>query len=171
MEQYRIGLSDEAKADVRQIVRYVEAELKEPNTASRLSGLLKDAMASLAVMPERYGYVGDNYLEMPPLAGDDPNAKTASLSAILGEGSVYRRTMALTVRDFLDKGEECRECRYLTECLGGCRANALQSGSLFGKDPSMCRFLQSGVLDRFVETMKTIRPTARPKAASKENQP
>lgn len=62
MERYNVILSLEAKADVREIVRYIAVELREPSTAERMLDRIDEAVASLETMPEKYALVTDGYL-------------------------------------------------------------------------------------------------------------
>ena len=114
--------------------------------------------------------LGKDQLEMPPLVSDVPGVKTASLSEILGEGSVYRRTMALTCQDLTDNCEECRNCVFFEKCLGGCRARAKQAGSLFGPDPKQCAFFRNGWQEEFAKAIRKARPTAHSKVIKKEDE-
>ena len=36
MERYKVGLTDEAKADIRAAARYIAVELRQPDTAENL---------------------------------------------------------------------------------------------------------------------------------------
>ena len=108
------------------------------------------------------GELGDDYLEMPPLACDDPDIRTASLSEILG-GPVYRRTMALTCHSYLDKHSPCSSCERFSYCHGGCRGHALKEGSLFGRSSLNCQiFLEERWPERTFEVMSRIRPDMKP---------
>ena len=62
MEHYNVVLTDEAKADIRAAARYIVFKLREPNTAESLLDSFDEEITSLETMPERYGYVHDEYL-------------------------------------------------------------------------------------------------------------
>lgn len=62
MERYNVILSLEAKADIREIVRYIAKELREPSTAEQMLDRIDEAVASLETMPEKYALVTDEYL-------------------------------------------------------------------------------------------------------------
>ena len=62
MERYNVILSLEAKADIREIVRYIAKELREPSTAEHILDRIEEAIASLESMPEKYALVSDEYL-------------------------------------------------------------------------------------------------------------
>ena len=62
MERYKVGVTDEAKADIRAAARYVAVELRQPDTAENLLDSFDEEITSLEMMPERYGYVHDEYL-------------------------------------------------------------------------------------------------------------
>ncbi len=62
MERYNVILSLKAKADIREIVRYIAKELREPATAEHVLDRIEDVIASLESMPEKYALVSDEYL-------------------------------------------------------------------------------------------------------------
>lgn len=62
MERYNVILSLEARADVREIVRYIAKELREPSTAEHMLGCIEETIGSLESMPEKYALVSDEYL-------------------------------------------------------------------------------------------------------------
>ena len=62
MERYKVNVTDEAKADIRAAARYIAVELRQPDTAEKLLDSFDEAIMSLEEMPERYGYVRDEYL-------------------------------------------------------------------------------------------------------------
>lgn len=53
MKQYRVTISEEAKADLFSIYHYVRDELCAPVAADNLLDKLSQAMLSLAIFPER----------------------------------------------------------------------------------------------------------------------
>ena len=62
MERYKVGVTDEARADIRAAARYIAVELRQPDTAENLLDSFDEEIISLEMMPERYGYVHDEYL-------------------------------------------------------------------------------------------------------------
>lgn len=62
MERYRVDVTDEAKADIRAAARYIAVELRQPDTAEHFLDSFDEELASLEKMPERNGYVRDEYL-------------------------------------------------------------------------------------------------------------
>ena len=62
MERYKVDVTDEAKADIRAAARYIAVELRQPDTAENLLDSFDEEITSLEKMPERYGYVHDEYL-------------------------------------------------------------------------------------------------------------
>ena len=53
MEQYKIGLSDEAKKDLGNISSYILYELKSPQAAEAVLADLESAIVSLDFLPDR----------------------------------------------------------------------------------------------------------------------
>lgn len=62
MEHYNVVLSIEARADMREIVRYIAKELREPLTEEKMLDLFDEAVLSLEILPERYALAADGYL-------------------------------------------------------------------------------------------------------------
>ncbi len=60
--RYRIDISEPAEKDLRDIVRYVSAQLSAPITALEMLQAMEQAMASLAEMPHRAPAVADERL-------------------------------------------------------------------------------------------------------------
>lgn len=57
MTAYRVELSQTAQGDILNIVQYIQTELREPQIAGKLYGLLKRQIRSLASLPERNAIV------------------------------------------------------------------------------------------------------------------
>lgn len=57
---------------------------------------------------------------------------------------------------------ECRDCEYALECLGGCRASALETTptDLLGRDMACCKIFKGGWIPRIDAVMKEIKPEA-----------
>ncbi len=48
--------------DLHEISEYIAKELREPKTARKLVGKIKETVMELSEMPERYAFVADQYL-------------------------------------------------------------------------------------------------------------
>lgn len=64
MERYNVILSLEAREDIREIVRYIAKELREPSTAEQMLDRIDETVASLEARPEKYALVTDEYLAL-----------------------------------------------------------------------------------------------------------
>ena len=62
--------------------------------------------------------------------------------------SYFMEFVSRKVSDLIAHSEECRDCRYLKFCKGGCRANALDFGDLMGPDKDSCFYWQNGYHER-----------------------
>ncbi len=62
MERYKVEVTNEARTDIRAAARYIAVQLRQPDTAERLLDTLDNEITSLETMPERCGYVHDEYL-------------------------------------------------------------------------------------------------------------
>ncbi len=60
--RYRIDISEPAENDLRDIVRYISAQLSAPITALEMLKAIEQAMAGLAEMPHRAPVVADERL-------------------------------------------------------------------------------------------------------------
>lgn len=69
--------------------------------------------------------------------------------------SAFTRSVELTVEDIFNENEKCSECKYKTECGGGCRSSALISDNDFmGYDRAMCYAFENGYIDRLRNAVK-----------------
>ncbi|MBS4009093.1 MAG: type II toxin-antitoxin system RelE/ParE family toxin [Clostridium sp.] len=88
MANYRVDISEPAENDLRDIVRYISAQLSAPMTALKMMDTVEEAMAGLALMPEKYTFVTDErlamlgYRKLPVKNYDSP----ACFSPFAGEG-------------------------------------------------------------------------------------
>ncbi|MCR3922814.1 MAG: type II toxin-antitoxin system RelE/ParE family toxin [Firmicutes bacterium] len=64
MARYRVDISEPAENDFRDIVRYISAQLSAPMTATKMMGVMDEAVAGLALMPQKYSFVTDERLAM-----------------------------------------------------------------------------------------------------------
>ena len=62
MDEYRIGISDLAKQDIRDVAVYITQELQEPGIAEKTTNAILDAIITLEKMPDRIGLVKDKRL-------------------------------------------------------------------------------------------------------------
>lgn len=68
-------------------------------------------------------------------------------------------TRASTV---LEHNPECTDCEYALQCLGGCRASALETtpDDILGRDMACCAIFKGGWVSKIDSIMKEIRPEA-----------
>ncbi|MHB1255413.1 MAG: type II toxin-antitoxin system RelE/ParE family toxin [Dethiobacteraceae bacterium] len=64
MARYRVDISGPAENDLRDIVRYISAQLSAPMTAIKMMDTLNEAMAGLALMQQKCTFVTDERLAM-----------------------------------------------------------------------------------------------------------
>jgi toxin ParE1/3/4 len=64
MANYRIDISEPAENDLRDIVRYISAQLSAPMTALKMMDTVEEAIMGLAVMPQKCPPVTDERLAM-----------------------------------------------------------------------------------------------------------
>lgn len=62
MANYRIDVSEPAENDLRDIVRYISAQLSAPMTALEMLNNIEEAVMSLTVMPQKCPFVTDERL-------------------------------------------------------------------------------------------------------------
>jgi len=62
MKRYRILMTEPAAEDLLKIAEYIARELREPATAQKLVGKIKEAVMSLVEMPTRYATVAGERL-------------------------------------------------------------------------------------------------------------
>jgi len=64
MAKYRVYVSEPAVNDLRDIVRYISAQLSAPMTALKMIDIIEEAITGLAVMPQKCPSVTDERLAM-----------------------------------------------------------------------------------------------------------
>lgn len=64
MAKYRVDVSEPAENDLRDIVRYISAQLSAPMTALKMMDTIEEAITGLAVMPQKCPPVNDERLAM-----------------------------------------------------------------------------------------------------------
>lgn len=62
MARYRVDVSAPAESDLRDIVRYISAQLSAPMTATKMMDTIEEAVSGLADMPQKYPPVADERL-------------------------------------------------------------------------------------------------------------
>jgi len=62
MKSYKVLITQPAIKDLRGISDYIANELKEPSSAKKLVGKIKEAVMSLREMPTRHALVADENL-------------------------------------------------------------------------------------------------------------
>ena len=63
MANYKIAVSEPAENDLRDIVRYVSAQLSAPMTALKMIDTIEEAIAGLSDIPKKYPLVSDDRLK------------------------------------------------------------------------------------------------------------
>lgn len=64
MANYRVDVSEPAENDLRDIVRYISAQLSAPMTALKMMDTVEEAIMGLAVMPQKCPPMTDERLAM-----------------------------------------------------------------------------------------------------------
>lgn len=64
MDKYRIDISEPAENDLRDIVRYIAAQLSAPLTALKMMDLIEESIMGLAIMPQKCSPVIDERLAL-----------------------------------------------------------------------------------------------------------
>jgi len=62
MAKFRVDLSEPAENDLRDIVKYISAQLDAPLTALKTMGVIEEALGTLTDMPQRCPLAADEYL-------------------------------------------------------------------------------------------------------------
>lgn len=63
MAKYKIAVSEPAENDLRDIVRYISAQLSAPITALKMMDIIEETIVGLSDMPKRYPFVSDDRLK------------------------------------------------------------------------------------------------------------
>lgn len=64
MAKYRVDVSEPAEKDLRDIVRYISAQLSAAMTALKMIDVLQEAITGLMIMPHKLPAVADERLAM-----------------------------------------------------------------------------------------------------------
>ena len=81
-----------------------------------------------------------------PIEEQFPNMLEMPLEEILDMRSPYMDITGFHISDYMEHNPECRDCRYRTDCCGGCRANAVQDhpADYLAKDLYTCAYFKGG---------------------------
>lgn len=85
--------------------------------------------------------------------------------------STYMRLIDTRASSVIEHNPECKECEYALQCLGGCRAAALETTpeDLLGRDMASCTIFKGDWIPKIDSLMKETRPEAvRPGLNNKE---
>lgn len=105
--------------------------------------------------------LGPDFVGMLPIASDDPDQPTTTLSEVLSTGSPYMRLMELPREELLAANPECARCPYLRLCGAGCRASARSAtGSFLAKDSDTCAIFREGWVPRIMAAARAAHPGA-----------
>ena len=76
--------------------------------------------------------------------------------------SRYMRLLDTRASEVLAHNEECRTCPHALQCLGGCRASALETSptDILAPDRAVCAIFKGGWIEKVTALMKEIRPNA-----------
>jgi len=64
MKKYKVYVSEPAENDLRDIVRYISAQLAAPTSAMNMMNDISQAIENLAEMPQRFSPVTDERLRL-----------------------------------------------------------------------------------------------------------
>ncbi len=78
-----------------------------------------------------------------------PLIREKGLAACLTD-SRYMRLIDTRATEYFARNPACKTCRYALQCLGGCRASALESTpeNILGPDPYACALFTGGWIDK-----------------------
>lgn len=77
--------------------------------------------------------------------------------------SRYMKLINTRATEYLEHNKKCQKCEYAANCIGGCRASALETSpdDIMAPDMYTCEMFQNGWITKIVETMKKVRPSAK----------
>ena len=90
-----------------------------------------------------------------------PNIKNGLTKALTHPN--YISMVDITVDDYFEHNPSCRECKYASLCMGGCRAHALETNphDYLAKDYENCMFYHENFHNRMYEMIRQIAPEAK----------
>lgn len=76
--------------------------------------------------------------------------------------SAYMQLIDTRAEEVLANNSKCRDCKYKTVCLGGCRASAMMyhRDDVLAVDEMACKIFQDGWHDKIKEKIASLRPNA-----------
>ena len=76
--------------------------------------------------------------------------------------SRYMRLLDTRASEVLAHNRECSTCPHALQCLGGCRASALESSpsDILAPDLAICEIFKGGWIEKVAALMKKVRPEA-----------
>lgn len=98
------------------------------------------------------------------LSGNDlqeqfPSILKKGLSACL-QDSFYTGFVDATASQYLASNPQCETCKHSRQCVGGCRASALEfEQDILGPDRSVCELYKGGWKNRLLDLLKEISHT------------
>ena len=77
--------------------------------------------------------------------------------------SAYMRLIDTRAATVLAHNPGCSTCEHALQCLGGCRASALETtpDDILGRDVACCTLFRGGWIPKIDEVMKKIKPEAK----------
>ncbi|MBR2835761.1 MAG: radical SAM protein [Coriobacteriales bacterium] len=117
-------------------------------------------MPSCGILTKNF-YIGAEGMVCPCMGMGDcgyaknfPNLFETPLREILDD-SDFTHLCQTKVGDIRDANPQCRECKYLDRCTGGCRNSALMAGDNYcGIDPEQCWFFEHNGEERIAAAAK-----------------
>ena len=72
--------------------------------------------------------------------------------------SAYMRLIDTRATEILEHNKDCKNCEFALECLGGCRASALETtpDDLLAPDTAACTLFKNGWKQKIEEVMSKI---------------
>ena len=84
-----------------------------------------------------------------------PNIREMPLTQALND-SFYMSFIDTRLNQYFKENPECEACEYRNRCAGGCRGQAVQYGTLMGKDLNTCSFYKDGWYDRLKKLLEEL---------------
>ena len=67
----------------------------------------------------------------------------------------YRDFLGYTLSEYAKNNPECKECEFLTTCMGGCRIiSALEGYGIHGRDRYFCTYFRNGYEDKIKKAVQ-----------------
>lgn len=93
-----------------------------------------------------------------PIEEQFPNMLETPLEDILDKKSTYMDIINFRIKDFMDHNPECKECKYMEACCGGCRALAVRDHptDYLAKDLVTCSYFLGGWKEKKETVLRQI---------------